>query len=530
VSKTDGVPLFVEELTKMVLESGLLSVGATGRSPLPLGIPTTLQDALMARLDRLGPAKEVAQMGATLGREFSYELLQAVAPVEEASLPQALAKLVEAEVLYQRGLPPQARYVFKHALIQDAAYQSLLKSTRQQYHQQIAHVLEQRFPETTETQPELLAYHYTEAGLSAQALPYWQRAGRQAMQRSAYSEAINHLTTALELLRSLPDTPERTQQELSLQFPLGESLMAVKGYAAAEVEQVYARARALCQQIGETPQLFTALLGLWAFYCVRGTLSTARELGEQLVHLAQSVERPARLAWAHYGLGVALFGLGELASARAHLEQSLVSYDSQQRRPEQIEGDDVGIMCRFYAMQVLWYLGYPGQALKRAHEALVLAQELAHPHILAWAIHIADWTHQFREEWQAAQEGTEALIALSREQGFTHFLALGTIGRGWALAEQGQGEEGIAQIRQGLAAHQAAGAEQHWSRLLAWLAEAYGKAGQTEEGFTVLTEALAVVDNTGERYYEAELYRLKGQLTLQKLSVASSQLSVVSCQ
>ncbi|HEV8712458.1 MAG TPA: adenylate/guanylate cyclase domain-containing protein, partial [Candidatus Binatia bacterium] len=248
VSKTDGVPLFVEELTKMVLESGLLReedghyVGVHGQAPLPpLAIPSTLQDSLMARLDRLSTVKEVAQLGATLGRKFSYELLQAVASMNEASLQQALAKLVEAEVLYQRGLPPQARYLFKHALIQDAAYQSLLKSRRQHYHRQIAQVLEERFSEIKETQPELLAHHYTEAGLTAQAIPYWQKAGQRAAQHSANTEAISHLTKGLELLKTLPDAPERAQQELTLQITLGGPLIATKGYTAAEVERVYAR-------------------------------------------------------------------------------------------------------------------------------------------------------------------------------------------------------------------------------------------------------------------------------------------------
>ncbi len=257
VSKTDGVPLFVEELTKMVLESGLLRetdghYELAGPLP-PLAIPATLHDSLMARLDRLAAARDVAQLGATLGREFSYELLQAVSRVDEVSLQHALARLVEAEVLYQRGLPPQARYVFKHALIQDAAYQSLLKSTRQQYHQQIAQALQEQFSETREAQPELLAHHYTEADLVAQAIPYWQKAGQRAIERSANAEAISHLAKALELLKTLPDTSERVRQELSLQITLGPALVILKGMAAPEVEKVYTRARELCQQVGEAP-------------------------------------------------------------------------------------------------------------------------------------------------------------------------------------------------------------------------------------------------------------------------------------
>jgi predicted ATPase len=306
VAKTDGVPLFVEELTKMVLESGLLRQENEHyelTAPLPpLAIPSTLQDALRARLDRLARVKEVVQVGATLGREFSYELIQAVSPVDEENLQQALAKLVEAEVLYQRGLPPQTHYLFKHALIQDTAYQALLKSTRQQYHQQIAYVLEERFTEIKERQPELLAYHYTEAGLTAQAVRYWRKAGQRASERSAHAEASAHLTKGLALLDTLSDTPERTQQELRLQIALGTSLIATKGYGASEVELAYTRARELCRQIGETPYLFSVLGGLCSYYLERAEVQTAQELAEQLLCLAQSMQDPALLVWSHRGV------------------------------------------------------------------------------------------------------------------------------------------------------------------------------------------------------------------------------------
>ena len=254
VAKTDGVPLFVEELTKTVLESGLLRehedhYALTGPLP-PLAIPATLQDALMARLDRLAEGKPVAQLGAVLGRTFAYELLQAVAPLDELALGRGLVQLVQAEVLYQRGVPPHATYTFKHALVQDTAYQSLLRSTRQQYHQRTAQVMVERFPDLAETQPELLAQHYTEAGLAEHAIPYWQRAGERAAGRSAHAEAIGHFHKALEVLTLLPDTSERAQQELTLQRALGASLLATRGFAAPEVEHAYSRARALCQRLG----------------------------------------------------------------------------------------------------------------------------------------------------------------------------------------------------------------------------------------------------------------------------------------
>jgi predicted ATPase len=307
----------------MVLESGLLQewedrYALTGPLP-PLAIPATLHDSLMARLDRLAAVKGLAQLGATLGREFSYELLQAVSPWDEGSLQRGLHQLVQAEFLYQQGVPPQAAYRFKHALIQDAAYQSLLKSTRQQHHQRIAQVLEACFPDICETQPELLAYHYTQAGLREQAISYWQQAGQQALQRSANLEAIQHLTKGLELLKTLPDTAERAQQELDLQITLGPALMAIKGQGASEVEQVYARARALCAQVGETPQLFPTLRGLCMFYRNRGALLTARELGEQLFELAQRAADPTHHLEAHDALGQTLLHLGDYTTARTHL-------------------------------------------------------------------------------------------------------------------------------------------------------------------------------------------------------------------
>ena len=307
VAKTDGVPLFVEELTKMVLESGLLQereerYELTGPLP-PLAIPTTLHDSLMARLDRLATVKGLAQLGATLGREFSYELLLAVSPWDEGTLQRGLHQLVEAEFVYQRGLPPQATYVFKHALIQDVAYQSLLRSTRQRYHQRIAQVLAERFPETAETQPELLAHHYTEAGLREQAMPYWQHAGQRALQRSANLEAVSHVTRGLEVLSTLPETRERAHQELALQIMLGAALGAIKGQMAPEAERTYARACALARQVGSPPELFPALWGFCYAHMARGQLPRARELAEEFLELARQQQDLLLLAAGHRMLG-----------------------------------------------------------------------------------------------------------------------------------------------------------------------------------------------------------------------------------
>jgi predicted ATPase len=483
----------------------------------------------MARLDRLGPAKEIAQVGATIGREFTYDLLQAVSPLDEGSLQQGLRQLVDAELVYQNSVPPQARYLFKHALIQDTAYQSLLKSTRQHYHRQIAQVSAERFPETVEMQPELLAHHYTEAGLNTQAIPYWQQAGQRAIKCSANAEAISHLTKGLELLKTLPDAPERTRQELTLQIALGAPLIAIKGYAAPEVERTNTRALELCRQLGETPQIFPVLIGLSSVRFVRAEHQTARELAEECLHLAQSMHSTPHLMWAHYVLGMTLFYLGEFVLTQHQLEQGIALYDVQKHNPL-VSGDvqDPKVTSLSYAALALWHLGYPDQALERMHEALALARELSHPFSLAFALDFALRLQQYRREEQAAQEQVEAVLALSSEQGFVHWLAWGAIWWGWVLAEQGQEEEGIAQIRQGLAVCRATGAELTRPYGLALLAEAYGKVRQVEEGLALLAEALDVAQKTGDRHYEAELYRLKGELTLKQFGVQSSESPIPS--
>jgi predicted ATPase/class 3 adenylate cyclase len=519
VAKTDGVPLFVEELTKMVLESSLLQeredrYELTGPLP-PLAIPATLHDSLMARLDRLATVKSLAQLGATLGREFAYDLLQAVSPWDERTLQQGLSQLVVAELLYQRGLPPQATYLFKHALIQDVAYQSLLKSTRQHYHQRIAQVLEQRFPDTAATQPELLAHHYTEAGLHTQAIPYWHKAGLRASERSAYVEALAHLTAGLSLLPPMPATPARTQQELVLQLALGPVLAATKGNAAPEVGQAYTRARSLCQEIGDTPHHFPVLVGLWRFALIQGEILQAHELGLQLLDLAEQARDAALRLEAQRALGMTLYFLGDLMAARVHLEQGMRLYHPQQHRGHAaLYGRDPGVDCYAYAALTLGLLGYPDQALAHMHTALTLAETLAHPLMQGWALAFTAWLHQFHRAERLTQERSEAAIMLAHEYGFPQVSAMGSILRGWACAMRGEGASGVAAMHQGLATWRATGTEIARPSYLALLAEWYGKAGQGAAGLDVLAEARAAAQHRQERFYEAEFYRLGGELLL----------------
>jgi predicted ATPase len=400
-------------------------------------------------------------------------------------------------------------------LIQEAAYQSLLKRTRQQYHQHIAQVLEAQFLDIVETQPELLAHHYTEAGVAEQAIPYWQQAGERAIRRSAPAEAIAHLSKGLDLLTLLPDTPERSQQELIFQTTLGPALIATRGYAAPDVAQTYARARDLCRRLGDTLQLFVALRGLQTFHAVRAELPMAAALAEELLLLAQRQHDPTLLVFAHLSLGSTLFHTGAFVQAREHLEQGMaLNIPPREHAPAFLYGHGAGVVCISWLALTLWLLGYPEQAQQRGHEALTRAQQLAQPFGLAFAVNWVAWLHQWRREPQVTQAQAEAAMALCTEHGFAQLLALGRMLQGWALAAQHQREDGIASIHRGLDAYRATGAAVGRPQYLALLAEAQGQGEQAEAGLAGLTEALTVVEQTGERSYEAEIHRLTGQLLL----------------
>jgi predicted ATPase len=541
LDKTEGTPFFMEEVVQELFEQGILvrdAVGAQlrpgfssiGHAPLPIAlhIPTTVQGVLAARIDRLSTEeKALLQQLAVIGREFPLSLARQVVSQSEEELYRLLSLLQGKEFVYEQPAFPEVEYIFKHALTQEVAYNSLLIEGRKVLHEQTAQAIEALYSASLEDHYSELAHHCSRSGNTQKAVKYLQLAGQQAAQRSANAEAITHLTIALELLKTLPDTPERAQQELTLQITLGTPLKATKGYAAPEVEKTYTRAWELCQQLWETPQLVQVLRGLAELHYVLAEFQTAYELGAQLLSLAQNGQDPTLLLEAHRALGALLSQLGEFGRARAYMEQGLALYDSHRHHPHTFRyGQDLGVSLWSHTARVLWLLGYPDQARKRSHEALALAQELSHPFSLAFALVWAARLHHFCREGQAVQERAEAAVALSTEQGFSLSLAHGTLLWGWALAEQGQGEEGIAQMRHGLAAFRATGAEGGRPYWLALLAEAYGKGGQVKEGLTALAEALDAVDRTEERMYEAELYRLKGQLTLQKFQVSGSKFQV----
>jgi class 3 adenylate cyclase/predicted ATPase len=529
VEKTDGVPLFVEEMTKAILESGHLKA-VDGHYELiesfsTFAIPATLQDSLMARLDRLVTAKAVAQIAAVIGRQFTYPLLQVLSQLDETTLQHELGRLVEVEIVYQRGMLPHSTYMFKHALIQEAAYASLLKSTRQQYHQRIAQILEEQFPETADTQLELLAHHYTEAGRTEKAVHYWYQAGQRAIQRSAHVEAISHLTTGRELLKTLPETPERLHREVDMHITLGASLIATKGSAAPEVGQTYIRAHRLCHHLDDPYQLFPVLRGLWNHYCLRAEMQRAHAWGEQLLTLAQQIQDATMRIEAHRAMGQTLLYMGAITSAYTHLAQGISLDDPQQHRalPFLYGGTDSGVFCRGQGAWALWFLGYADQGLTRIDEAVTLAQQMAHPFNLNFSLIATALFHQLRHEVRFTQEHSEAAMGLAKEQGFSYWMAFSAILHGWALAHQGQAQEGIEQINQGLIAYRATGAEILRSYFLALLAEVHGIIEHPDIGLTALSEALLLTDAARVHWYESELYRLKGTLLLNLASDNQSE-------
>ena len=503
ITRTQGNPFFLEESVRTLEESGVL-VGAPGayrlaQTLLTVQVPATVHAILAARIDRLPPEeKALLQTLAVIGKEFSLSLLTRVVQQPEDEVQRLLAHLRAAEFIYEQPAFPEPEYTFKHALTQEVAYNALLLERRRGLHERTGQAIEALFPSRLAEQYGALAHHYTRSGNTGKAVEYLRLAGQQAVQRSAYAEAISHVIAALELLETLPDTVERAQRELVLQLTLGEAMAFTKGYGVPEVERAYARARELCQQVGEPQQLLAALLGLHRFYLNQAQYQTGLELAEQLLSLAQRQRDPALLVSGHFTKGQSLWWLGELSAARAHLEQAIALDALHQLR---------GGAGRHYAAMVLWLLGYPEQARERSHEHLAFARERARPSDLSVALFWAAWLHLYRREGPLAQERAEACIPLATEYGFALWVALGTIMRGGALAVQGQGEAGIAHLRQGLAAWQAIGSKVGRTSYLTFLAEAYGHVGQTAEGLHVLAEALACAHTTGERCYEAELYR-----------------------
>jgi DNA-binding NtrC family response regulator/predicted ATPase len=518
IARTDGNPFFLEESVRALVETGAL-VGAPGAfragSVATVEVPATVQAGLAARIDRLPPAeKNLLQTAAVIGKDVPFVLLKRIVGRPEEALRHELTQLQAAEFLYETRQLPDLEYTFKHALTQEVAYRSLATSVRQQYHHQIARVLAAEFPEIAETQPELLAQHYTDAGLPEPAIPCWQKAGERAIQRSANAEAISHLAKGRRLLMSLPDSPERTKQELALLLALGAALTVTKGWATSEAEDVYNRARELCRLDDDSAQVFPLLLALHRFHALRGELQLAHEVGEQLLRLARRVDDRTLLLPAHVAHGYNCFFRGDLIVAREYLQEGMAFYEPEQHSFWLSRwGEDPGIVGLGFGALTLWSLGFPDKALAWSGDELALARGTTHAFSLAFSLWVAARLHQVRREVQPVLEQIEALLALSAERGFLAWIGHGMILRGWARCMRGQ--DYLAEMQQGLAAERNAGAELHRTHYLALLAEAYGALGRHDEGLVTVDDALTVLDKTAEGYSEAELHRLRGVLLLQ---------------
>ena len=518
LERTEGTPFFMEEVVQTLVEEGALS-GEKGRyhlehAPTELHISPTVQGVLAARIDRLEAAeKALLQQLAVIGREFPLGLVRTVVAKSEDELYRLLAALQSKELLYEQPAFPEVEYIFKHALTQEVAYGSVLQEQRKTLHEQIAQAIEQRYPVNLEDHYSELAHHYSRSGNILKAVHYLYLAGQQAERRSANTEAVAHFTTALELLETLPESPERSQQELDLQISLAIPLLSTKGFASPEVGKAYRRAQELCQGVEQVPQLFTILRGLWMFTNVGGDLHTAQEIAEQLLALAENTQDSDFLVEAHYALGNNLHNLGNLISSRDHLQQALTLYDVQHHRTHsQLYGADPGVYSLVIDAFALWVLGYPSQAQKRVQEVLQLGRELSHPLNIGFALYGEATLLRLCRAAAAVLERAELIIEFSREHGLSQWEPFGTISRGWALAQQGRHDEGQELIAKGSAAWRATGMTINLPWFLMALAEAYGKGGQTEKALGIIAEVLDILQKTKEGWYEAEVHRLKGEV------------------
>jgi class 3 adenylate cyclase/predicted ATPase len=522
LEKTEGVPFFIEEFIPSLQELKIIEKKndryQLARLIQDLPIPSTIHDVIMARVDALPEeVKKVLQIGSVIGREFSYDLIMKVIGLPEVELLSNLSALKDSELLYERGIFPQSTYIFKHALTHDVVYDSILTKSRKQIHEEVGKAIENLYAERLEEFYEMLALHYAEAGRNKKAIGYCQRAGNRAAERLAYQEAISHFTTGLALLQTLPETLARQQQELPLQTALGAALLMVRGHATPEVEAAFMRARILCQKLGDTQDILPVLFGLWRFYVMRADYEIARQLGEDLLGLSErSDELPLRVI-PHYAAGFTCFCLGELLPACSHLKEGIAHYDPAQRSlPVFRAGQDPGVACRIYAAFPLWLMGYPDQALDHAHNGLTLATEIADPFSRAFALVCVSMVEQLRRERKGVYDYADAAVSLSTEKGFPTWLAAGKTFRGWALTIVGQREEGMIQLRQGIADWRAIGTELFVPYMLTLLAEGYGIVHKVDAALDALKQGLEAMERTGENWWKAEMHRLKGDLLLRQ--------------
>jgi predicted ATPase len=529
IERTDGIPLFVEEMTKAVLEAG--SEGAAQRTvaaiPSPiLPVPASLHASLMARLDRLGTAKELAQIGAAIGREFSHALLAAVVRKPEAELASALDRLIAAGLLFRQGVPPHATYLFKHALVQDAAYGTLLREPRRALHARIAETLEGQFADIAENQPELLARHCTEAGLIEKAATLWGKAGQRSLERSALVEAVAQLTLALDQIAALPATPALRREQIKLQVALITPLMHVKGYSAPEPKGAVERARLLIEHaeaLGERPEdpllLFSVLHGFWAANMAAFNGDVVRQLATQFLALAERQGTTAPLLLAYRIMGPSLLLAGHIKEARAHLDQALALYDPAEHRPLATRfGQDARVHALSYRSWALWFLGYPDAALGDADQALRDAREIDHAATLMTALTFTSFSLIFCGNYAAASAQSDELIPLADEKGALAWKALGMMNQGWLLALTGKASNAVELITSGMTAYRSTGSTNWVPLRLLYLATAHAELGQLDDAWRCIDDAIETIERSKEKWGEAEVHRIAGEIALNSVA------------
>jgi predicted ATPase len=533
LAKTDGVPLFVEELTKSILESGELTLAGdrydyTG-SARSVAIPATLRDSLMARLDRYVPVKEIAQIGAAIGREFSYELITAVASLPQVQLDHALTQLTGSGLAFRRGTPPEATYTFKHALVQDAAYDSLLKSRRQTLHGEIAKVLEERFPQTRDTEPEVLAHHLTEAGVIEAAIPLWLEAGKRAARASANAEAYANLNAGLALLASLPEGADRDARELDLQMALIDPIMSVKGYSAPEIKAASERAIALCRQTGDTSRLFPALYAQWRYQIVRANLGRAKGLAADYLALASSQQAPLPRLVGHRMMGTSLLHGGSLTIGMDHLDQAWALYDPARDAESAFTyGGDVGVTARMHQAFAACLSGYPDRAEQLAQQAVARARDLEHASTLALALYTTTLGAFVLRDRLICERQISELKSLSDEHRLPLYKAGGMPLQGAVLGWQGRPREGLERVERGSEILTNIQFNVYRPSLVLIQVGLLRDLGRAQDALAAIAEVFEVISATQEHWCDAELHRVRGEIyaSLSRESEAEAEYSV----
>jgi class 3 adenylate cyclase/predicted ATPase len=531
IEKADGIPLFIEELTSSMVSAPARTRGTFERATRPslLRVPDTLSDALMERLDRVAPSRKLAQIAAVIGREFSCDLLSAASQIDEGEMMSALSLLERADIIYRVDISPFVRFAFKHVLLRDAIYDSLLRSKRQQIHADIAAILEQHFPEFAGNQPEVLAYHHQEAGNHQLAIRCWFVSGQRALAHSANVEAIANFRSALQLLNALPETPERTKQEIGIQLALGIPLIAVQGYASAETREAFSRARSLCLQLGNVPEYFQALFGLWGHSWMCGKNDEALRMADEFLSRSRALSDPVLLRVAHRVMGSTLLTIGAFQSSASHFEETIKLSTNKGKQPlsglYMVEPQAASLLLLSWD---LWFLGHPDQSLSRVSQALALAQDLDHPYTVAFAHYMTSVVHLLRGEAARAFESAEKSFEISQEQRFSLYVILSRISRGRAVGDLGRLGEARAEIALGIDEARRSGVGFMLPMMNGWLAEMHARAGETECALAIVEETLANIGDVTGRAWEAELHRQRAHILLElnpsKLTEAESQL------